>query len=346
MYFHHNTIRKYTLALLSTFNNLEVEKILSTGVKDYTKAPIRFSSREKAVILSEYETSEILNGNYNIIPRISLVFNSMQKASERSTSKFNTINRSQKTVDGVQKASYQYNAVPYDFSYSLVILADGMSEASMIAEQIAAYFNPTYNLKINEIPLQVEPATIPLLLNDISFETQEYDEFSSNIVTIQVELLVKGNIYPPIRDQHLIEQILIFNNKWEDDEYDRVSKITWEKQIDGTFSSELESFVGREGKITPVITALTGPSSVVGNGVYEYTLGWNDSDAKFSEQIFLYNIITLNGEIPSDIAIIENNKDKIVLRVKPTTPLHFRIQCQVVDIFGNSSEAFYKEINV
>lgn len=347
-FFHHQTIRKYTLAMLSTFNNIEVQKLKSDGSTVLSSTvPIRFSSREKALILDEHETKDILNGNYNIIPRMSLVFNTMQKALERSTSKFNKINRKiTDPVNGPSYASYQYNSVPYDFNYTIIAIADGMNEASMIAEQIAAYFNPVYNLKINEIPLQDEPGTIPLILNDVSFDQEEYTELSTNLVTVTFDLTLKGNIYPPIRDQGLIEEIRIFQNKWVGDEFQRASLSRWEKQIDGTFSGTLHSFSDNLGKILPTISNIIGPSTVLASSVNEFVLEFEDYDNKLEEMTYVYNIIPLNGENPSDIGTIIKNKDTFKLIVSSTVPLRFKLQALVIDIHGNSSTAFYKDINV
>lgn len=344
-FFHHQTIRKYTLGLLTTFNSLEIQKKRSDNTLITSIVPIRFSSREKAIILDEHETKDILNGNFNVVPRMSLVFNSMQKAPERSTSKFNKINRKITDINGVHSASYQYNAIPYDFSYSIICLADGMNEASMIAEQVAAYFNPIYNLKINEIPLQSEPATIPITLNDVAFEQQEYDEFSSNLVTINIELTVKGNIYPPIKDQKLIQEIQIFNDLWVDDKYNRASLISWERQMDETFSSSLVSFSDNLGKVKPTISSIIGPHTVTNNNRYEYVLEFEDLDNKISEMTFLYNIIPLHGELASDIGTLITNKDRFSLITAGNTILNFKIQAIVIDIHGNTSTPFYLDIN-
>lgn len=345
-FFHHNTIRKYTLALLSTFNSLEVEKIKADGItKTYSTVPLRFSTREKSIIFSEVETSQITNGNFNVIPRASLVFNSMQRAPERYTSQFNKINK-KIVVDGESEIiNFQYNAVPYDFSFSLVIMADGMNEASMIVEQIAARFNPIYNLYINEIPLQSEPTLIPLSLEGINMETQDYEEYSSNIVTIECELLLKGNIYPPITEAALVNKILIYNGLQEDNEFERVSRITWEKQLDETFLGNVESFSGRIRKVAPVVESISGPSIIHHETNNDYIASFDDPDNKYSELSFFWNIVPLNGEIPDNIGILNKNKAQCTLITKNLNTT-FKLQCIIHDIHGNISEAFYKDITI
>lgn len=345
-FFHHQTIRKYTLALLSTFNNLEVEKLKSDGItKTYSTVPLRFSSREKSTIFSEVETSQITNGNFNVIPRASLVFNGMTRNSERQTSKFNKINRTITQVNDSQTLSFQYNAIPYDFSYSLVIMADGMNEASMIVEQIASFFNPVYNLFINEIPLQTEPTTIPLSLESITIENQEYDEFSSSITTIECELLLKGNIYPPIADVGVINQVQIFNNKWDGSEFERISKITWEKQMDETFGASLISFANSIRKIKPIVLSIAGPSSITIATSYNYIADFNDPDNKFSELTFNWEIIPPVGISPDTIGTTIGNTNVCEVTTTDYTG-SFDLQCTITDIHGNVSDSLSIPITV
>jgi hypothetical protein len=344
-FFHHQMLRKYTLAMLSTFNNIEVQKLKSDGVTTSSNiVPIRFSSREKSTIFSEVETSQLTNGNYNIIPRASLVFNSMTRAAERTTSKFNKINKTISTMNGTELVSYQFNAIPWDFSFTLIVQADGMNEASQIAEQIASHFNPVYNLKINEIPLQTEPSTIPILLDSLEFEQQEYDEISSNIVTITCELTLKGNIYPPITDATLIKQISIFNNLWEDNEYERVSKVKWTKQIDGVFGPSSIHF-DKPGVVPPVINNIVGDSTISKNKVTTYLADFIDEDNRLDELTFVWNVVSLDTNLPDDIALLSFNKDTCNLASK-SIACSFKLQLVITDIHGNISNTVYKTITI
>jgi hypothetical protein len=344
-WFHHQMLRKYTLAMLSTFNNLEVQKLKSDGVTTTSNiVPIRFSSREKSTIFSEVETSQLTNGNYNIIPRASLVFNSMARAAERTTSKFNKINKTISGLNGDELISYQFNAIPWDFAFTLIVQADGMNEASQIAEQIASHFNPVYNLKINEIPLQTEPSTIPITLDGLEFEQQEYDEISSNIVTITCDFTLKGNIYPPITDVGLIQKISIFNDLWKDNEYERVSKVKWTRQIDETFGPSIIHF-DNPGVVPPVVNNIVGDSAIIKNKVTTYLADFVDEDNRLDELTFVWNVISLDTNLPDDIAILSFNKDTCNLASK-SIACSFKLQLVITDIHGNISNTFYKTITI
>ena len=53
MFYHHNTIRTYTGALLNLFNDLEVQYKNSVGEITSRNIPVRFASKEKSKILDD-----------------------------------------------------------------------------------------------------------------------------------------------------------------------------------------------------------------------------------------------------------------------------------------------------
>jgi hypothetical protein len=370
-FFHHNIIRKYTLALLSTFSNLEVQKVMSDGVTITSNmVPIRFSSREKSTIFSEVETSQLTNGNFNIIPRASLVFNSMTRAPERTTSKFNKINTTINVQTETELISYQYNAIPHDFSFSLIIQADGMNEATQIAEQIASHFNPTYLLKINEIPLQSEPSSIALMLDGLEFEQQEYDEFSSNMVTITCELTLKGNIYPPITDQGLLKNIRIYLDQYENEENEKVKrqiKLEFDTipetglpdatsffKTDWVANNKVSAnapgdwyFLAQDGTpilnqsgisiLSPGAVFISGETQLLPNSSGQYLLNFIDVDDE-TEFTYIWNILSGNA------TITQNNVNPVTINTGVTGVV--LLQAQVIDNDGNVSPYTTKNIIV
>lgn len=206
-YFHFKTLNRYTSAILDLFNEIEVQSQLSNG-KIYNRfVPIQYTNKEKSEVISQLSDSQIFEGNTQILPRMSLVFEGLQVAADRQTNKFLKINAE---YNG-KKYNFQFNSVPYNFNYTVVCQARGMNEASIIMEQILSYFNPTYTMRIKEIPMSnVEPTSIVLELTDTQIEQQMMDDYSTNIVTIRFNLTLRGNIYPAIKDQGIIKEIQLF----------------------------------------------------------------------------------------------------------------------------------------
>lgn len=326
-FFHHETTKKYTLALLSTFNDIETQYLASDGITLKTnKVPIKFSSREKATIFDEVQTSEILRGNFNILPRMSLIFNGMERNPNRAKNKFQKINKliQDKTIE------YTANSIPYDFSYTIICQARGMSEASMIVEQLASHFNPTYTLRINEIPLQSEPTDIVIDLNGINIESEEYEEFSTNIVNISIDLVIRGNIYPAIKNQELVENIKWYLNTQVDDEYSRASLI----EFNGT-DTELSQFGPKFGTNVPVISGITRTDNI---SDISLTVNFEDKDNKIENNEFTYIWSVISG-----INTIGTSSETVTMTNNPETT---SITVTVLDIHGNQSNTWIEDIVV
>lgn len=211
-FFHFNTLRKYTASLLNLFNSLEIQTLKSNGKYEYTHIPIQYANREKFDIYTQLSYNQIFTGNTQVLPRAILTFNGMAPAIERARNKFFKIYRKVKVIDGVpQKLNFQYNSVPYNFEFQVLVQCRGMNEASMVIEQVTSFFNPTYCLRIKEIDLpDFGETSIILDLTSTNIEQAEIDEFSSNIVTITFDLNLRGNIYPAIKEQETIKTIQLF----------------------------------------------------------------------------------------------------------------------------------------
>lgn len=211
-FFHFNTLKKYTGALIHLFSNLEIQTIQSNGKPLYTMVPIQYANRERFDIYSQLSYNQMFNGNTQVLPRGILLFAGMNANINRAKNKFAKIYRKSQIIKGeTKKLNYQFNSVPYDFNYQVLIQCRGMNEASMILEQVTSYFNPSYCLRIKEVDLPDFGETSCILeLNGTDVEQESMDELSTNIVTCTFNLTLRGNIYPAIREQHIIELVQLF----------------------------------------------------------------------------------------------------------------------------------------
>lgn len=247
-----NSIRKYTLALLDTFKNLKVQNISDTdNIGILENIPIKYSQREKFDMLKDLNNDENTRQNYNILPRSFLKLTGISKNTERQTSKFTKINTT-------EFGEFNFNAVAYDFNYDFVVMCRGMNECSMIIEQVCYRFNPTYSLLISEVPNQCTPTIVPVVLNDVSFDVESYEETSQNIITITFTFTLKGNFYFPISQSHRIKRVDLFLNYWKwgiENEFNRVKKYEFDVQ-DGVLTDP-RSFDLLENGIHSIVPKLT-----------------------------------------------------------------------------------------
>ena len=208
MFFHHHTIRKYTTALLDVFSDLEVPRYDQEGnLIKAINVPIVFSSRERAVQLIEKAYTDN-NGEQNILPRLALSMDSMEKATDRDTNRSKKINI-QGDPDDTGKLTYQYNSVAYDFNYTLHIMARTMTDLTVIIEQILPQFRPTMNIRIQELDFLDKMISIPISNEGVSFDfpIDEDEDADIRILTADISLRMRGDIHLPVKDGSVIKYI-------------------------------------------------------------------------------------------------------------------------------------------
>lgn len=327
---HYNMLRKYTLAILSTFNDIEVSYPDASGTGVITKKiPIVFASREKAKLFDDHTTQALLSGNTNVLPRMSLVLTTMQKYEARTVNKFTKHNLDKSTDD----VTYNYAPVPYEFTYELIVQCRGMNEASMIIEQIAPRFNPTYTVRINEMASVGEPTSIPLSLLDIGIETEQYEEVSSNIVTLSMGLSLKGNLYPPEKTAPKVKNLQMFNNIWPTDEFQRASLMEWDV-VDGvSAASPTTTHFYPLGGVPPTITGVNIASQDINNGdIVDLTVQFTDADNLAVDGGWTYVWIVASGD-----ASITTGTQTVQLTVNDITQSPIYVQVVVIDPHGNQN---------
>ena len=335
--FFHNTLRKYTLALLETFGNLKVEYTVNTNSEVqtlYKKIPIKYSNREKINLLDEIDEKNLLSGNYNFLPRSKLSLTDLVRNIERQSMKYIKLGTN-------NFGEFIFNAVSYDFNYEIVIMCRGMNEASMITEQITTKFNPTYNLLINEIPNQDVPTTVPIQLLAIELEPQEYDELSTDIINVHVSISLKGNFYSPLDKQDKIKHLKMFLNLWytsEKNDFNRAVQFDYDVVRDLPRDLVIHDLTvdGEFAKIIPQITSLESKDSVSVNTKLKITCIYNDYDNKLDELSFSWN--------STGSTTIENHGYYIYLSGQSSEVIE--VQCIITDIHNNTSNLMTKQITI
>lgn len=213
-----SSIRNYTLALLNTFNNLKywVEQEDSNKEREFI-IPISFGNYEKSCALQDLDESIITSGNFNFLPRLVLSFEGMTKMSERQTNKFQKITKKIYKENSRTALDVAYNSLAYDFHFTLLLQARGLTIASQITEEILINFNPSLNLMIQEFPLFDNKTETQILIADPAFEKiDEYAETDVNIIQVTFDITIRGNIYSPIDISGAIETVNWYNHMWNE----------------------------------------------------------------------------------------------------------------------------------
>ena len=308
--YHNNTLRRYTAALLNVFNDLEVQHKDSKGNLITKKIPIVYKSREKSVVLDNYESEQLTKGNLNILPRASLSISSVQRGEERISNKYNKI------VQKYNKSTneFSYNSMPYDIFYDIHILCRGINDACMILEQIAPKFNPTLSLDIFDTNFLKEPTRVLVRLLDINFESPEFDETSLNLTTVSLTLNLSGYLYQPLKELPRIKET-IFSFKSNKLNSDII--IGWDENKD-------TDCVYDDGKSTfKIIDIISNDVLKVGKNDIKIIL----DTKKFITYRYQWNVVY------GDCEFVNKNDKNPILNINSKG--EFCIKCKVTDSFDN-----------
>lgn len=324
MSIHHGTIRKYTAALLDLFNGIEVQYSNSHGNVITKSIPVKYSSREKSKVFDEYTTKHLRDGNYNVLPRANLALSTMVKADARVQNKNMKIN----TVVSDNFLEYQYNSIPYEFTFELAFQCRGMNEATQIVEQVATKFNPTVNIDIWDGSNLDEPTRVPVKLLDIALETEEYEELSSNIVTVNVGLSLKGNLYPPIKQIERVKKFKMYlNEKVGDNYFERNAILGWDVNTDGILENEQVVHINDVDGIPPHIVDIVCLNAGLGDNDIEVI--YTDADEIDGE------LPTITWEVTEGFGTITSpnpNSTTAILNVQTNDDIEVTVK--IVDITG------------
>lgn len=319
--FHHGTIRKYTAAILDLFNDLEIQYTDSNGNVRARNIPVKYSSIEKHKELDNFSSEQLLSGNTNILPRAAVALSTLIKAEQRIQNKNLKINK----VKSENSFEYMYNSVPYEFTYELAVICRGMNEASMIIEQVAPKFNPTVNIDVWDAENLDEPTRVPVKLLDIGIESNEYDELSSNLVTVSFGLSIMGNLYPPVKSIDRIKQFKMYMGEQIDDKFNRTTILNFDVNADGSTTDVGSVHLDHSNTYAPAIISIVS-DGIIAQGPNNLTVIYDDKDSKLSELTFDWVVISGN-------AAIIGNLDKAVLDVNANGAIE--VQVTITDIYGN-----------
>ena len=342
-HYSHRLIEKYTVALLDLFNDIHIAYRKSNKTLIYQKVPLKFRSRERAVSLAEFSNEEIIKGNTNILPRASLSFIGMEKAQQRNTSKYNKVIN---VVDRETGSKFIYNSTSYDYTFSLIFITRTLTEATQVVEQIMPLFNPSYTLNINEISLNDEPTTVILEADAPQFEIDDdHSDDNIRLITTEIPLTLKGNLYLPIQEHGIIEMSRIYLADWLlDDNNEYVKSVKFESK------GNIETGVKSEETITdfrPMVSTKQVPPTITNvivsethplvDTMVDITVNVNDEDNEEDELYYVWKIDG-NGKIV--------NGDGRHASVHILNNGIITVTVAVIDYHGNQSDMETIEFNV
>ncbi len=202
--FYHGTTRKLIVAFASVFNNIHVQRKEpgASGTITDIKVPIAYESQQKYIARLIKDTAKNRQ-----VPRMGFIMNGMEIDPSRSMNQMNELTFVHGSDD--TKMHKIFAPIPYNFNFTLDIYVDYMDDGLQIIEQIFPYFQPDFNVVIEEIPVLNIERDIPIVLGGVTMTDEFEGEFGEHrIVNWSLEFVMKGWMYPPVTDGKIIKEII------------------------------------------------------------------------------------------------------------------------------------------
>ena len=213
--FYHQHIRKAIIAFGTIFNNINIVRRDSDGEEvQALKVPLAYSTKQKFLSRIEQDPTVESRGDVAIIlPRMGF---ELLGLTYDPTRKVTTLQKHRKTdTSNALSVKSQFVSTPYDLTLSLYLFAKNQDDGLQILEQILPYFNPDFNITINDLPEMGISRDIKVVLDSIGYEDNTTGTFADRqSIVWTLSFTMKLNFYGHISDQGIIRKAIasVFQN--------------------------------------------------------------------------------------------------------------------------------------
>ena len=171
--FYHSHIRKAVIAFGTIFNNINIERKNSSGAVAQTiRVPLAYATKQKFLTRINRVTDSTTRGEVAItLPRMGFEIQGIQYDPSRKTTIINK-NKAVGTGDDTNTVRVAFNSTPYNMNLALYVFAKNQDDGLQAVEQIIPYFNPDFNVTINDLPELGLKRDIKITLDNVMYEDE------------------------------------------------------------------------------------------------------------------------------------------------------------------------------
>jgi len=208
--FYHEHIKKAITAFGLIFNNININRVDGNNVtQQVLRVPLSYSTKQK--FLSRIALISDAEGRGDIaisLPRMGFEIQGFEFDAARKVS---PIQKNKAIVDGAASTSVNrsYVSTPYNMSLSLYIFAKNQEDGLQIVEQIMPFFNPDFNITVNELPELGIKRDINIRLDSVDYDDDYEGEFAKRVSIIwTLNFTMKLNFYGHVGNQGIIREAI------------------------------------------------------------------------------------------------------------------------------------------
>ena len=209
--FYHSHIRKAIIAFGTIFNDINIERKNSAGAIAQTlRVPLAYSTKQKFLTRIARVPDTSTRGEVALtLPRMGFEINGLNYDPGRKVAPINRT-RVVGTGDDTSTVRSVFASAPWNMDLALYIFAKNQDDGLQILEQILPYFNPDFNVTINDLPEMGIKRDIKITLDNVNYEDEYEGEFANRISVIwTLNFTMRLNFYSHVANVDVIKQAVI-----------------------------------------------------------------------------------------------------------------------------------------
>ena len=227
-HFYHQHVRKAIIAFGMIFNNINVVRSNTDDVAVQSlRVPLAYSTKQKFLSrIALIDSAEARNETAITLPRMGFEITSLDYDPSR---KISLIQRNKAIDTGLSNAvRTSFTSTPYNLGIGMYIFAKNQEDGLQIVEQILPFFNPDFNVTVNDLPEMGIKRDIKITLDSISYDDQYEGEFAARqSIVWTLNFTMRLTFYGNVSNINVIkETISNLYDKLDTATVDEVAKIT------------------------------------------------------------------------------------------------------------------------
>ena len=214
--FYHQHIRKAIIAFGTIFNNINIERKNSAGaVAQALRVPLSYATKQKFMTRIARVTGTDTRGEVAItLPRIGFEIQGINYDPSRKTTVIQK-NKAIGTGDAASTVRTAFNSAPFNMNLALYIFAKNQDDGLQIEEQVLPYFNPDFNVTINDLPELNIKRDIKITLDNVGYEDEYEGDFANRLSVVwTLNFTMRLNFYSNVENVGIIKKVIadIYND--------------------------------------------------------------------------------------------------------------------------------------
>jgi len=206
--FYHQHIKKAITAFGMIFTNINVNRVDKNNVtQQVIRVPLSYSTKQK--FLSRIALVEDADDRAEVaitLPRMGFEIQNFEYDPAR---KISLVQKNKAIVAGANsgKVSSTFVSTPWNMTVDLYVFAKNQEDGLQIIEQILPFFNPDFNITVNELPEMGIKRDIKITLDNVAYDDQYEGEYASRMSIIwTLSFTMRLNFYGYVADQNIIRE--------------------------------------------------------------------------------------------------------------------------------------------